>query len=200
MVIAREIPLKRAIDYPTVFLFILILASLAQAQTRGIVNQPAPEWQVKQWFQLEDGKDSLDVSDFEDKVIYLYCFQSWCPGCHSHGFPTLQKVIEAYKDDPDVAIVAVQTTFEGFSQNGLAQAKQVAQKYNLDIPIGQSGSPGERSQLMRNYRTGGTPWTVIIDRQRIVRYNDFHIAPEQAIAMIASLKDFAKSEGPTANP
>lgn len=53
----------------------------------GILGQRAPEWDVRQWFNLPDGKDTVDLGDYKGKVVYLYCFQSWCPGCHSSGFP-----------------------------------------------------------------------------------------------------------------
>ncbi len=82
----------------------------------------------------------------------------------------------------------MQTTFEGFSYNGIEQAKEVAKKYKLNIPIGQSGTRGHRSKLMAGYRTGGTPWTIIIDKQGVVRYNDFHVDPSYAIKMIDQLK------------
>ncbi|MCH8872603.1 TlpA family protein disulfide reductase [candidate division KSB1 bacterium] len=169
-------------------LFALSLETEAVNPTRGILNQKAPSWEVSAWFQLPEDKKSLDVADFKDKVIYLYCFQSWCPGCHKYGFPTLKKVIKQYKNDKDVAIVAVQTTFEGFSSNGIEQAKEVAKKYQLNIPIGQSGTRGHRSKLMASYRTGGTPWTIIIDKQGVVRYNDFHIYPNDAAKLIEHLK------------
>ena len=173
------------------FVLLFLLMPLIQGSNvppRGILNQKAPAWQVSEWFQLPLYKKSLDRKDFQGKVVYLYCFQSWCPGCHSHGFPTLQEVIKKYKDDSDVAIVAVQTTFEGFSYNSFRQAKEIAKKYYLDIPIGQSGRKGEYSKLMINYRTGGTPWTIIIDKEGIVRYNDFHIDSKVAIKLIADLK------------
>jgi len=48
----------------------------------------------------------------------------------------------------DVGIVAIQTTFEGFSANTLDRAREVAKRYDLDIPIGQSGSAAERSVFM----------------------------------------------------
>ncbi len=167
------------------------------AQPRGILDRKAPNWEVQEWIQLPEGSAAIEVTDLQGKVVYLYCFQSWCPGCHSHGFPTLQKVIQQYGSDPEVAIVAIQTTFEGFAHNGPGQAKEVAQKYDLNIPIGQSGTREQRSQLMRNYRTGGTPWTIIIDKQGFVRYNDFHIDPRHAISLIAQLKQGTASPEPT---
>jgi thiol-disulfide isomerase/thioredoxin len=171
-------------------LFFSFLSTVAApaTPTRGILNQKAPSLEVSEWFHLPEGKKSLDISDFAGKVVYLYCFQSWCPGCHSHGFPALQKVIKEYQDDPDVAILAVQTTFEGYSHNGVKQAKEVAKRYSLSIPIGQSGDRNQRSKLMSNYRTGGTPWTIIIDRDGHVRYNDFHVDPDYAMTLIDKFK------------
>ena len=154
---------------------------------RGVLGEKAPSLGVTTWLNLPEGKDSLDVSDYKGKVVYLYGFQSWCPGCHKYGFPTLTKLIEHYKNNNEVAFVAVQTVFEGFSTNTPQRAKETAQRYGLTIPVGHSGSANERSTVMLRYRTGGTPWTVIIDREGTVRYNDFHIAPNDAIALIGSL-------------
>ncbi len=169
-------------------LWLAVWGGMSGGLERGILNQKAPSWGVSDWFQLPEGKKSLDIDDFTGKVVYLYCFQAWCPGCHKYGFPTLQEVIRAYKNDPEVAIVAVQTTFEGYAYNGLAQAKEMARKYKLKIAIGQSGSRKTPSKLMKNYRTGGTPWTVVIDKRGVVRYNDFHIDPKYAVFLIDYLK------------
>ena len=181
----------RAIGYLDADRFLEVLSqakSDGQAQAeRGVLGKKAPSLGVRTWFNLPEGKDSVDVSDYEGKVVYLYGFQSWCPGCHKYGFPTLTKLIEHYKNNDEVAFVAVQTAFEGFSTNTPQSAKETAERYNLTIPVGHSGSAGERSTVMQRYRTEGTPWTVIIDRKGIVQYNNFHIAPDDAIAMIGRL-------------
>ncbi|RMF68656.1 MAG: TlpA family protein disulfide reductase [Calditrichaeota bacterium] len=155
---------------------------------RGILNRKAPSLEVSEWIQLPKGKTTLDISDFKGKVVYLFCFQSWCPGCHNHGFPTLLRVMHHYKDDPNVVFLAVQTSFEGFSYNSFEQAKAVIKQYGLRIPVGQSGTRTKASKLMRNYRTGGTPWTVIIDKTGVVRFNDFYLNPDQAVQIIDVLK------------
>ncbi|MEE8405393.1 MAG: TlpA family protein disulfide reductase, partial [candidate division Zixibacteria bacterium] len=98
-----------------------------------------------------------------------------------------QKLIAAYKDNESVEFVAVQTTFEGYHTNTFESAKRTAKQYELNIPIGHSGTAGIRSQLMRDYRTGGTPWTVIIDQNGVVKYNDFHITVTQANDLIDKL-------------
>lgn len=165
-------------------LFVFAGAASADAE-RGILGKPAPAWSVDQWLNLPTAnKKTIDVEDFRGKVLYLFCFQSWCPGCHSSGIPTLQKVMPRFKDNDNVAFVAIQTVFEGFASNTLEHAKQVAQEYKLTMPVGQSGEPGKRSQVMARYRTGGTPWVVIIDRDGVVRYNDFHVSVDQADRII----------------
>jgi len=77
-----------------------------------MLGKQAPKWDVGPWHQLPAGKTSLDISDFKGKVLYIYCFQSWCPGCHKRGFPTLQQVAKKYKDDDSVRFVVFQTVFE----------------------------------------------------------------------------------------
>ena len=173
----------------TAFFYILVAAINldAAAQRMGILYQPAPSWGVSEWVQLPAGKATLDVADFKGKVIYLYCFQNWCPGCHSHGFPLLQKLTRHYKDNDAVAFVAVQTTFEGFFTNTFEGAQEIAERYNLTIPVGQSGSSGHPSKLMVSYRTGGTPWSIVIDKKGVVQFNDFHIYEADAIRLIDGL-------------
>jgi thiol-disulfide isomerase/thioredoxin len=162
-------------------------ASKAAQPQYGILGQTAPSLGVETWFNLPAGKQSIDVSDYRGKVIYLYGFQSWCPGCKRYGFPTLKQLIEHYQDNRDVAFIAVQTTFEGFDTNTPKAAKETADRYGLSIPVGHSGASDQPSQVMRRYRSGGTPWTVIIDREGTVRFNDFHIKPEAAVKLMDRL-------------
>lgn len=163
-------------------------ATEQEASRPGILNRLAPAWGLTQWLNLPKGKTSLDLADYRGSVIYLYAFQSWCLDCHQHGFPTLKEMITRYGNDTNVAFVAVQTTFEGFQANGFAQAQQMARRYDLKIPVGQSGTAQEPSLLMRRYRTGGTPWIIIIDRDGVVRSNDFHIEADAASRVIDRLK------------
>lgn len=167
---------------------IFCIAGKVEAQQQGILGKQAPQWDVIQWFQLPAGTNVIEVGDFKGKVLYLYCFQSWCPGCHSSGFPTLKTLAGRYGEDEKVAFVAIQTVFEGYQTNTPKGGFECVKRYDLDIPFGHSGGPGQASTVMRRYRTGGTPWTVIIDAKGTVRYNGFHINPEQGGQWINALK------------
>ena len=143
---------------------------------------------VSQWLNLPEGVELVERSDYQGKVLYLYFFQSWCPGCHSSGFPTLKAVSESFAGQTDVAFVAIQSAFEGASANTFEKAGEVVEKYQLTMPVGHAGNGKGPPDIMRDYRTGGTPWTVIIDKEGRVRFNDFHIQPADAATLIQNLR------------
>jgi thiol-disulfide isomerase/thioredoxin len=167
------------------FLSFLLLVFSTQAQQKGgILGKKAPKWEVTKWHNLSKETKTLDIDDYKGKVIYLYCFQSWCPGCHSKGFPTLKKVQEKFKDNDNVKFVAIQTVFEGYHANTFANALKVSKKFGLKLPFGQSGEKGVKSSVMKAYKTRGTPWTIIIGKDGLVKYNDFHIKVDDAKKII----------------
>ena len=165
----------------------------------GIIGLPAPSWGVTDWYNLPEGRKTLDVSDFEGKVVYLFGFQSWCPGCHSHGFPALKQVEKQFHNNDEVVFIAVQTVFEGFGRNTAEAGAEDVKKFALDIPYGyDAGLDGRHSTIMRRYRSGGTPWTVIIDPEGIVQFNGFRIQAKEATALIDRLLEQAASISPGA--
>jgi hypothetical protein len=106
------------------------------------------------------------------------------------GFPTLKKLTDTFEGNAEVAFLAVQTVFEGYSYNTEEKLRKNQLKYNVKVPMAHAaGSPQSHSppEIMRNYRSGGTPWTVIIDPEGWVAYNNFHIEAESAAALIEKL-------------
>lgn len=181
---------RKACYLPALLLVTMIAAptELNAAQRRGIVGQPAPNLAVSQWHNLPNGTSAVEISKLRGKVVYLFFFQSWCPGCHSHGFPTLKAMQKHFAANNDVSFLAVQTVFEGFFTNTTGKAKSTADDFGLTIPVGHDAGDGDSGSVtMRRYRSGGTPWTVIIGRDGVVRFNGFRIAPKQAIALVNEL-------------
>jgi len=65
---------------------------------------------------------------------------------------------------------------------------EIAEKYDLTIPIGHNGWQGKPSLLMVEYQARGTPWVVIIDKSGMIRFSDFYLKPAQSRKMIEELK------------
>ena len=134
----------------------------------GIDGFKAHEFGVDQWVDANgDSINPIKLSDYDGKFKVVYCFQSWCPGCHSRGFPALQEMAQALKNNKNVAFIAIQTVFEGHHENTFDKIIEIQEKYGLKIPFGHD--PGDinsqnRSKIMQHYRTGGTPWFIFIDQ------------------------------------
>lgn len=159
--------------------------AVAASNGYGIVGQYAPELKVDYWIDQRGNKTSFKLADHQGKWIFLKGFQSWCPGCHSHGLPALKKISDALIDNPKVVFAGIQTVFEGHSVNTQDKVRETQLQYDLKIPMGHDpGGDNGRSFTMADYRTGGTPWMILINPKREVIYNDFGINVDNAIQFL----------------
>ena len=169
-------------------ILLLVVSQDSSSRELGIAGTQAPELGNLVWFDEKGNKRSpVKLSDYKGKVIYLDFFQSWCPGCLGYSLPRIKVLSDKYKNNPNIQFLAVQTVFEGFSVNSLDKVLTIKERFGLEFPMGhddgsQAGVDG--SVLMRKYRSGDTPWTIIIDRDGKVLFNDFHIKAENAIRII----------------
>lgn len=150
----------------------------------------APEFEVNNWIDANGNKiEPIKLSGFKGKFKVVYCFQSWCPGCHSKGFPDLKKMVEGLTVNKNVVFLAIQTVFEGHESNTYEKVIETQKQYDLKIPFGHdAGVDGKSiSNIMKNYQTGGTPWFLFIDKQDNVVFSDFHLNPDAAIEFLKTM-------------
>ena len=168
------------------------LKMVTSAAQYGILGSPAPELLLSNWIDANgETTTAVKLRDLRGKVIYLYFFQHWCPACQSHGFPTLRTIARTFKGDGGVVLLAVQTAFEGKSINTVDKLRRNQIDHKVPVPMAHDAgenSPRGLPQTMIDYRSGGTPWAVIIGPDGTVAYNNFHIEADQAIKMIQRLR------------
>ena len=151
------------------------------------LGQPAPELSVDIWIDGagQPTEKPLQLADLGDGFKLIYCFQHWCPGCHSHGFPTLQMLVKALAGK-GFGFAVIQTVFEGFEENTVDRLRPTQERYGLAIPFGHDVQPAGAglSSFMLDYQTGGTPWFTVIDPQGRVIYADFNLDPARFLAAL----------------
>ena len=65
--------------------------------------------------------------------------------------------------------------------------RKIQLQYGLQMPMGHDPGPdNQRSSTMMDYRTGGTPWMILINPERKVVFNDYSINAQQAIEFLVS--------------
>lgn len=173
-------------SHPTTLLALALatsfsFAATAQETQKGIQGQKAPLLNVSDWYQLPEGKDKVEITDYPGKIVVLLFFQHWCEASQKRELPVLQKLTKHYEGNDGIVFLAVQTAFEGFLDNTPDKLPVTAKNFELKIPIGHytkvPGFPG----VSGSYKPGGTPWWVIIDRAGMVEYNGFILNEEEAI-------------------
>jgi len=157
----------------------------------GIDGFKAHEFEVDLWVDANGNvTEPIKLSDYEGKFKVIYCFQSWCPGCHSRGFPAMQEMTKVLKNNNNVTFLAIQTVFEGHHENTFEKIMEIQEKYGLEIPFGHDPDDEDshnRSKVMQQYKTGGTPWFIFIDQKNNVVFNDFHLNVRKAIEFLKTM-------------
>ena len=142
----------------------------------GIEGHKMPKLEAEFWIDGEGNKTLFNMDELSNKWVFIKCFQNWCPGCHKTGFPTLKAVYDAFGKDNRVAILAIQTVFEGHFINRGSALREMQTRYELPVKMGHDPgdeSSNNRSKNMQSYRTGGTPWLIVANPQGIVVYNHY---------------------------
>jgi peroxiredoxin len=154
----------------------------------GLQGIAAPELRAAKWVDGQgESSPAIRLQDLEGKFIVIFCFQAWCEGCHLEGFPDLKRMVEALKGNEKVTFMALQTVFEGKTENTFEKMLETQQKYQLEIPFGHDDGgdgPDSNSHTIADYRAGGTPWFILIDQSGQVVFNDFRLNVDEAIAML----------------
>ena len=140
-----------------------------------------PGLRVAQWIDAQGQPTApLTLANLGDGFKVIFCFQHWCPGCHSHGFPTLKTLVQALSSH-GFSFVAVQTVFEGTETNTFERLRENQERYGLTIPFGHDPNVGRYSNLMTDFETRGTPWFIVLDPLGEVLHSDFHLDDERFI-------------------
>jgi hypothetical protein len=84
-----------------------------------------------------------------------------------------KRLEETYAKADDVVGFHLQTVWEGQQANTPDTHESIAKHFKISSPIGyDSHVDGARTSLvMQQYATGGTPWTIVIDKRGVVRFN-----------------------------
>lgn len=155
-------------------------------------NASAPELRVAHWIDSAGRPMApLQLADLGPGYKLVYCFQHWCEGCHSHGFPALLQLVQAL-DDKGFGFAVVQTVFEGFEVNTPERLRETQQRYGLALPFGHDQVEGAYPNTMLDYATGGTPWFIVIDPQGTVVHSDFSLDAERLIRALKLPPDAPK--------
>jgi membrane-associated protease RseP (regulator of RpoE activity) len=158
---------------------------------QGETGFPAPAWHAYAWANVEPGKAPTPDST-KGKVLVLHAFQSKCVGCARRGFPVMKQLEAEILGMDDVILLHVQTVFEFPDVNTPERGPKEAGKHGIRAPVGFDArvDGAQESLLMTRFSTGGTPWTIVVDRKGVVRFNGVPPADGRTlVALVRKLRE-----------
>ena len=94
----------------------------AQAQPLGVKRWVDASGQPMEEYGLEQMGDGYKL---------IFCYQHACPGCHTHGFPDLVRLVEELRGIKHVRFAVVQTVFENWEANTYEATLEDQARYAL---------------------------------------------------------------------
>lgn len=91
----------------------------------------------------------------------------------------------------DVVLLHLHTVWEAENVNTPERGHREVKSHGIEAPVAYDGHvDGARTSVfMHTFGTGGTPWTVVIDRKGKVRFNELTPAkPEELVKLIKKLQ------------
>ena len=84
-----------------------------------------------------------------------------------------KKLEDRFAKAKDVVFLHIQTVWEGTQTNTPRRGPEEVKKYDIKAPNGFDAhvDGGRISLMMQRFGTGGTPWTIVIDKRGQVRVN-----------------------------
>lgn len=155
----------------------------------NLVNEVANSVSLK---DLNGNTVAIGEGALKGKVIILDFWATWCKPCIA-SFPAMQKVIDRYRNNPDVQFLFIATMEQG---DALKNVKQfmAKNKYTFTVLLDKKTEDMNLYKAYSNYKAeGGIPCKLIIDRNGRIRARStgFSGNEEELIAELSAMIDIA---------
>lgn len=129
-------------------------------------HRPAPAWRTSQWFNTPE---PLALEALRGRVVMVCAFQMLCPGCVSQGLPQAQRVAALFQPS-EVAVIGLHSVFEHHDAMPPNALEAFLHEYRIGFPVAVDEPDGTGlPHTMRAYAFEGTPTTLLIDRNGMLR-------------------------------
>lgn len=133
---------------------------------KEMINMPAPK------FSLANLKgETVSLEALKGKVVIVDYWATWCGPCIS-SFPGMQKAVDKYKNDPNVAFVFINTWQTEANREKLVKDWAAANpNYTFNILLDTKNPKDEsKFEVIEQYKVDGIPTKFIVDGNGNIRF------------------------------
>lgn len=133
---------------------------------KEMINQPAPTFAL-----LNVKGEKVDLAKLKGKVVIVDYWATWCGPCIA-SFPGMQKAVDKYKSDPNVAFLFVNTWQNEENREKVVKdwlAANPAYTFNVLLDTKSAKDPS-KFDVIEQYKVEGIPTKFIIDGNGNIRF------------------------------
>ena len=152
---------------------------------KSMMNEKAPVFAL---VDLDGKKVGLD--ELKGKVVVVDFWATWCGPCKA-SFPGMQKMVNKYKDDPNVKFVFIDTWEKGDEKQKNASDFVSNNKYSFHVLL------DNEDKVVAEYKVDGIPTKFVIDKKGMIRFKaiGFDGSDDKLMNELTAMIEMASKEG-----
>jgi thiol-disulfide isomerase/thioredoxin len=151
---------------------------------KSMINEKAPVFAL-----LDLNGKRIDLGELKGKVVIVDFWATWCGPCKA-SFPGMQKMVNKYKDDPNVKFVFIDTWEKGDEKQKNAAEFIANNKYTFQVLMDND------DKVVAEFKVEGIPTKFVIDKNGMVRFKavGFDGSDDKLMAELTAMIEMASGE------